>query len=169
MLSLTDPGLLDLLTGSDTRKLSNHEIARCTGDHHYVGGFRTAAAATKWTSPNPAGSVGPDLDPSPTGLPVIPGWPSSVSLTRRGHIVPGMPPALNSYNCLVKTSPREQTKFVDAIGLHYLCEAASWDRRETFLRVIHDTRDCSRGGSRCLYGYWSAPCSAAAIKYVRRP
>jgi hypothetical protein len=23
--------------------------------------------------------------------------------------------------------------------------------------VIHDTRDCSRGGRRCVYGYWSAP------------
>lgn len=23
--------------------------------------------------------------------------------------------------------------------------------------VIHDTYDCSRGGARCVYGYWSAP------------
>jgi hypothetical protein len=23
--------------------------------------------------------------------------------------------------------------------------------------VIHDTHDCSRGGTRCVYGYWSAP------------
>jgi hypothetical protein len=23
--------------------------------------------------------------------------------------------------------------------------------------VIHDTHDCSRGGNRCVYGYWSAP------------
>jgi hypothetical protein len=23
--------------------------------------------------------------------------------------------------------------------------------------VIHDTHDCSRGGARCVYGYWSEP------------
>jgi hypothetical protein len=23
--------------------------------------------------------------------------------------------------------------------------------------VVHDTHDCSRGGARCVYGYWSAP------------
>ena len=25
--------------------------------------------------------------------------------------------------------------------------------------VIHDTHDCSRDGTRCVYGYWSAPSS----------
>lgn len=24
--------------------------------------------------------------------------------------------------------------------------------------VIHDTHDCSRGGTRCVYGYWNRPC-----------
>jgi hypothetical protein len=23
--------------------------------------------------------------------------------------------------------------------------------------VIHDTHDCSRGGKRCVYGYWHKP------------
>jgi hypothetical protein len=28
--------------------------------------------------------------------------------------------------------------------------------------VLHDTHDCSRGGTRCVYGYWSKPDGATA-------
>lgn len=29
--------------------------------------------------------------------------------------------------------------------------------------VLHDTYDCSRGGTRCVYGYWRAPLESAEL------
>jgi hypothetical protein len=34
--------------------------------------------------------------------------------------------------------------------------------------VIHDTHDCSRGGTRCVYGYWRAPDNHALINHTDR-
>jgi hypothetical protein len=137
MLSRTDTNLLDLLTDPATSRLSNREISRRTRhDHHYVAGFRAALAALKWAPRDLDGSVGSDLGPGPTGLPVIPGGPSSGTRSTPGHTIAGKPPALNSYDCWVMATARERTKFIDAVGFFHLLEHAPADQREYFLHQV---------------------------------
>jgi hypothetical protein len=124
MLSRTDTNLLDLLIDPAISRLSNREISRRAGhDHHYIAGFRAALAALKWAPPDLDGSVGSDLGPGPTGLPAIPGGPSSGTRNTPGHTIAGEPPALNSWDVWVMATQREKERFVDAVGPQHLFDA----------------------------------------------
>lgn len=34
--------------------------------------------------------------------------------------------------------------------------------------VLHDTHDCSRGGTRCVYGFWTVPTGASPLHEIDR-
>ena len=129
--------LLDLLATNPD--FSNRELARRSGfDHHYVAGFRAALALTKWGPPDHGGKNGSDLGPTLNDYPVnlIGRLPPSATPGTPGHTVDGQPTALNSWNCWVRATERERSKFVDAVGMHALLAAAPPDHREAFRRAV---------------------------------
>ena len=129
--------LLDLLASNPD--LSNRELARRSGfDHHYVAGFRAALALTKWGPPDHGGKHGSDLGPALNDHPVnlIGRLPANGTPGTPGLTVAAQPPAPNSYDCWVRATDRERTKFVDAVGMRTLLAAAPPDHREAFRRAV---------------------------------
>jgi hypothetical protein len=124
--------LLELLANPVNAGLSNREISRrLEVDHKFVAGFRAALAATAWAPPEPGAEGHAGVGPSHGGLLRPSGTPS-----KPGRTVAGEPPALNSWDCWVLATPRERTKFVDAVGLFKLLAAAPPDHRSHFRRTI---------------------------------
>ena len=129
--------LLNLLATNPD--LSNRELARRSGfDHHYVAGFRAALALTKWGPPDHGDKHGSDLGPTLIDHPVnlIGRLPPSGTPGTPGHTVDGQPPALNSWDCWVRATERERSKFVDAVGMQALLAAAPPDHCEAFRRAV---------------------------------
>jgi hypothetical protein len=120
--------LLDLLADPANAGLSNREIARRLGSNpHFVAGFRAALALrTCVHTPDPP-TTHPEVCPTSTGFP-----DEGTTQSTPGHTVAGEPPALNSFDCWVRATPRERTKFVDAVGLHHLLAAAPPAHRQAF-------------------------------------
>jgi hypothetical protein len=120
--------LLDLLTDPASADLSNRELARRYNvNHDFVAGFR---AALKWLPARDAPTVGGTVAATPTAAALAKAVPSSGTRSTPGHTIPFEPPALNSWDCWVRSTERERTKFVDAVGLHHLYAAAPEDHRQ---------------------------------------
>ena len=128
-----DADLLDMISKSGSAR----EIRRRTGlDHRFVAGFRAALAALAWSPPRPATSAPGDLVTGLDGLAPANVPPPSGTPSTPGHTVAFEPPALNSWDCWVRATPRERTAFVDAVGLHHLLAAAPAGHRDAFLKDL---------------------------------
>lgn len=125
--------LRDLLADPANASVSNREIGRRIGlDHRYIAGYR-AALAHRGEGPAPHAAM--LADGAGTTPATFPGrWQHTPSMP--GLTVAFEPPALNSLDCWALAAPAERTKFVDAVGLAHLLEAAPPDHRDAFRRTI---------------------------------
>jgi hypothetical protein len=131
--------LLDMLAQDGSDMLSNRDLSRRTGlDQKYIAGYRAALAAQECAAPRQGTMTvdevrrAPTASPPPLATPLKP----SGTLSTPGCTVAGEPPALNSWDCWCRASARERMKFVDAVGLFHLLDAAPADHRAHFLRTI---------------------------------
>jgi hypothetical protein len=135
-MSLCTASLIDqlfaLLTDQANASLSNRELARrCNVNHDFVAGFR--AALKRLPAPEALSAAG-TVAATPAAALAAKALPSSGTRSTTGHTVPFEAPVLNSLDCWALATDEDRRRFVDAVGLRHLYDAAPEDHRRAFNR-----------------------------------